>query len=264
MAAPQGGGGHRSPRRPREKLLRVQRLIGRRAIESLGSAKCNPPVHALGLDASYSRKYGAVAAAVLVDSSGRLLASALALGEPPLEYIPGLLAFREAPVFYTAYLGLEAELPSEGCTVLFVDGHGISHPRHAGIASHIGLALQTPSIGVAKRRLYGVERLARQPGQLDENVKVKGYIEDPRTGMKLAAVVAAGRGRLYVSPGAYLDLPAALHIFSMFYRPSVSRRLPLPTYHADSISRRAARCLDRGACTPEQLRGVRPGPRSLF
>ncbi len=242
----------------------MQRLIGQKAIESLGTVACEAPTHAIGLDASYSKKHGAVAAAVLVEASGTLLASALALGEPPLEYIPGLLAFREAPLFYTAYLELKPVLPSEGCLVVFVDGHGISHPRHAGIASHIGLALQTPSIGVAKRRLYGVENPLREPEQVYPNVTVRGYIEDPRTGRRLAAVVAAGRGRLYVSPGAYLDLPAALRVFSAFYQPSVTRRLPLPTHHADSISRRAARCLDRGACSPEQFRGVKPGPRSLF
>ncbi|MCG8710838.1 deoxyribonuclease V [Brenneria sp. 4F2] len=67
-----------------------------------------------------------------------------------MPYIPGFLSFRECPGLMAAWTQLEQK-PD----LLFVDGHGVSHPRRLGVASHFGLLVNVPTIGVAKRRLCG-------------------------------------------------------------------------------------------------------------
>lgn len=68
-------------------------------------------------------------------------------------YVPGLLSFREVPAALEALEKLRIQ-PD----ILLVDGHGIAHPRRIGVASHLGLMTNMPSIGVAKKRLVGTHQ----------------------------------------------------------------------------------------------------------
>jgi deoxyribonuclease V len=232
----------------KSKLIEIQRRIGAKVLETLKPLEIEPKVLA-GVDAAYSRRYGGVAVAVAVDLRGKLLGYGVAIGEPPLEYIPGLLAFREAPLFYAALQRLKINYD-----VLVVDGHGLSHPRHAGIASHMGLALGKPTIGVAKKKLYGNIEELEKPVTLKNNITLGGYVtEKGERSLKLAAIISIATGRkLYVSPGAYITLDDAVKIVVDMLEDKLN--LPAPTYHADKLSKSLARQLDKGLITPEDVR----------
>jgi len=231
-----------------EKLIDVQKKIAERALDTIRPLKVVPK-RVAGLDAAYSRTYGGVAVAVLVDfGSKRLINYSVAVGEPRLEYIPGLLAFREAPLLYTALQSLEHDFD-----LVVVDGHGISHPRKAGIATHIGLALGKPSIGVAKKRLYGNEVRVKETSQCIEYPCTIGYLVD-ENGYRLAYLVIPNkksRAPVYISPGAGIDLNSALRVATEMMP---GTKLPLPTHYADRISKHIARQLDRGVLKPSQLK----------
>lgn len=79
-----------------------------------------------------------------------IIEEAFAWGPIPFPYVPGLLTFREGPLIEDAMIKLKTR-PD----LLIFDGQGIAHPRHMGIAAHMGLKLNIPSIGCAKSRLYG-------------------------------------------------------------------------------------------------------------
>src|SRR3546814_13586142 len=83
-------------------------------------------------------------------------------------YVPGFLGFREAPSMIEAFRGLVVQ-PD----LIFVDGHGLSHPRGLGVASHLDLLLDRPTIGVAKTILVGgpAGPLGPEPGDRVQPVR---------------------------------------------------------------------------------------------
>jgi deoxyribonuclease V len=115
-----------------------------------------------GADVAYDDEAGLCAAAVVVVDGRTLEVLDRAVAVRPVEfpYIPGLLAFREAPPLLAALDGLCVR-PD----VLVCDGYGVAHPRRAGLASHVGVLTGVPSVGVAKNPLtftYG--KLSQQRG----------------------------------------------------------------------------------------------------
>lgn len=129
-------------------------------------------------------------------------------------YIPGLLAFREAP----AVLAACAELTVEPDLFLF-DGHGLAHPRRLGLASHIGLFLDKPAIGCAKSRLCGEhDALPPEPGAWSP-------LRDGAETIGAAVRTRHGARPVYVSIGHKVDLGTAVRCVLLLCR---GHRLPEP------------------------------------
>jgi len=139
------------------------------------------------------------AVAVLAYPSLELLEQALALRPTTFPYVPGLLSFRELPAVLDA-LGKLRVAPD----LLLCDGQGLAHPRRFGLACHLGVLAEIPSIGVAKSRLVGEhEALASD----------KGSWTRLRAGQEtLGAVLRtrAGVAPLYVSIGHRISLRTAI------------------------------------------------------
>lgn len=105
-----------------------------------------------GIDVSVSRNsnLGQAAIVILKYPDLEIVEIKKACGDITFPYIPGLLSFREIPLILKAWREL-AVLPD----IIMVDGHGYAHPRRIGIASHLGILLDIPTIGCAKSRLCG-------------------------------------------------------------------------------------------------------------
>jgi deoxyribonuclease V len=130
----------------------------------------------------------------------------------PFPYVPSLLSFREAPVCFDILEPLKGEID-----VLLVDGQGIAHPRRFGIACHLGVLLDIPTIGCAKSRLVGDEpkRLGRQKGArgpLTHNGERVGTVLRTRAGVKPLYVSVGHRGRLEWAEEFVLELTPSFRI----------------------------------------------------
>ncbi|QHL87623.1 endonuclease V [Nibribacter ruber] len=140
-------------------------------------------------------------------------------GPVELPYIPGFLAFREAPNLVKAYAQLQQK-PD----LIMVDGHGIAHPRRLGIASQLGVLLNKPTLGVAKKVLTG---------KYEEPAPVKGSIT-PLThrGEQIGNVIRTKDKvkPVFVSPGHLMDLETATAIA---LKTALKHKLPEPTRLAD-------------------------------
>jgi deoxyribonuclease V len=153
-------------------------------------------------------------------------------------YVPGLLAFREGPALIRVFEQLATE-PD----VLVFDGQGLAHPRGLGIATHMGLVFDKPSIGCAKSLLYG---RYQEPGQ------EKGAwadLRDPQ-GNIIGAVVRSKPKTtpIFVSIGHRIDLATAIRLLLDCTR---GVRIPEPTRLAHNLVTR----LSRGEAPPkDQLR----------
>lgn len=152
---------------------------------------------------------------------------------PDIPYVPGYLGFRECPALIAAWDRLEHK-PD----LILVDGHGISHPRRCGIATHLGVLLDMPTIGCAKTILCG-----RVEGELDEAPGSRAPLVDRGEMVGMALRTRARALPIYVSTGHRISLDTAI---DWVLRLCDGRRLPVPirlAHDAANAARRA--CMDQ-------------------
>jgi len=184
------------------------------------------PRFVAGVDAAFTKDR--VVAAVCLFSFPALICLERAAADlpPSFPYIPGYLAFREAPAILTALKKLAQE-PD----VILVDGQGIAHPRGFGIACHIGVLTDIPTIGCAKTRLVGEYR---------EPERGKGCWTELRFQGDTAGRVLRTRDAvrpLFVSPGHRIDTQASAELVLAC---TGRYRIPEPLRCADILSRSTA------------------------
>jgi deoxyribonuclease V len=156
-------------------------------------------VYVAGVDIAYSKGMSIGAVAVLELPSLSQVESKVAHVETHFPYVPTFLSFREIPPAYSAIRKLNTE-PD----VILVDGQGYAHPYGLGFASHLGLILDKPTIGVAKSRLWGKIEQAGEQGWAP--LTAKGEV------IGAEVVTKTGTKPVYVSVGHKVSLERAIKI----------------------------------------------------
>ena len=183
-----------------------------------------------GIDCAFSRDGKKIIAAVLVLKlpDFTLVETTNALRKVTFPYIPGLLSFREAPVCIAAVEKLKSK-PD----VFIIDGQGIAHPRRLGLAAHLGLFFDKPTIGCAKSRLIGVYE---EPGlQKGAHSVLKDRKGTPSTQYETIGAVLRTRTNVkpvFVSVGNKCLLKDVIEITLAC---AVKYRLPEPTRLAHQL-----------------------------
>ena len=181
--------------------------------------------HVAGLDIAFADQgRTTVAAAVLMRFPSLEHVAEVRIEQPTrFPYVPGLLSFRELPAGLVAI----ERLPARPDLVL-CDGQGYAHPRRFGLACHLGLALDLPSIGVAKSRLIGTAVEPRPE---------RGSVAELHDGDEIIGVVLRTRHKvrpLYVSVGHRVSLETAV---TLTLQATTRFRLPEPLRRADQLSK---------------------------
>jgi deoxyribonuclease V len=173
-----------------------------------------------GADISYNLRSPVFYAAVVVlrTADWSIVEKQEVVRESPFPYVPGLLSFREGPALLEAFARIESQVDA-----VMIDGHGIAHPRRIGIASHIGLLLDLPTIGCAKSLLVGKYKEPRAKrgslAPLVEKDDVIGGIVRTRDQVK----------PVFVSVGHKIDQASAVRLV---LRSARGYRIPEPTRQA--------------------------------
>ena len=189
-----------------------------------------------GVDVAYFDERAVGAVAVLDYETMRIVESQTAICCARVPYVPTLLSFREIPAAVACIKKLRLQ-PD----VFLADGHGIAHPYGCGFASHLGLAIGKPTIGVAKNRLIG------------EPTEIEGKVFLVHEGRVIGAMVTTKEGMkpVYVSVGHLVSLGTAVRIVEHCAR---GNRIPEPLLAAHRIAsekrNREMKMLSETLCTP--------------
>ena len=191
-----------------------------------------------GVDLAFMDDRAVVACTTLDYHSMKVKEAKTVLTELDFPYVPEFLWFREGPAILQVVKILDAE-PD----IYLINAHGIAHPRRLGCASHLGIEIGRPTIGVAGSELYGdYDRLPRKFGEcepLKANTDVIGW------------VIKSAEGKpLYVSPGHMVSVESAAEITINCLR---DHRFPEPLHHSHRLANARKNELKQ-TC----LNGIRP------
>lgn len=156
--------------------------------------------------------YQIIASIVVVDMNMQSIEEKFAISDAKFPYIPGFLAYRELPAMLKCYEKLESS-PD----VFIVSGNGILHPRGLGIASHFGLVIQKPTIGIAKNLFLGEVKGSK----IYVNSKV----------MAESLVTRAGSKPIFISQGNMILLEDAVKLVKLCMRKPHKMPEPLALAH---------------------------------
>jgi deoxyribonuclease V len=170
------------------------------------------PSYIAGVDAAFSENRVFAAACLYTYPDLTCIEKTQAARKLTFPYVPGYLSYREGPAIIDA-VGRLKRRPD----VILVDGQGIAHPRRIGIASHLGLLLDIPTIGCAKTRLIGEYR--------DPAFQIIGAVLRTRDGVN----------PLFISLGHRIDLGSSVRLVLACSR---TYRIPEPLRCADQASKR--------------------------
>jgi deoxyribonuclease V len=196
---------HEAQRRLAKKIITEDRLPSKISLVA-------------GVDVSYVGSLGIGGVAVVDYESLELVESQTVVCEVKMPYIPTLLSFREIPPSVACIRKLRSQ-PD----VFLADGQGMAHPYRCGFASHLGLAVGKPTVGVAKSRLIGAP------------VEVEGQVFLVDKDETVGAVVTTREGvkPVFVSVGHMFSLGTAVEIVKHCVR---RVRIPEPLRFAHGIA----------------------------
>lgn len=235
---------------PREAIALQNDLAARLILRNAPRARV--PRLVAGADVSYSRRTNTCYAAVVTFSFPDFIVieESTQVREATFPYVPGLLTFREGPALCAALENLCCE-PD----VLIFDGHGLAHPRGFGLACHMGLIFDTPSIGCAKSLLIG------EHGPLSPDAGAASPLLHPKTRRRIGMALRSRGGvkPLYISPGHRFSIAGAL----AFMRRCLGRyRLPEVTRRPHILSNQMRVAHETAAAAPRRLTPLPAPPRA--
>jgi len=206
----------------RKKLEREQRELAKKLVikDDFGSLKIVAGGDLTFLDIWKNPTVGLAAFVVFDFENGRVLEEGIIEGLVDFPYVPTFLAYRELPLLLKAFENLKTK-----ADIYMIDGQGIAHPRRMGIASHFGVTLDVPSIGVAKSLLYGRYSEPKPGGYTtlysEDSEEILGWVIRPGYGKNL----------LFVSPGHRVSVDTSLKLVLRFLK----KGWELPTFLAHKV-----------------------------
>lgn len=222
--------------------MKYQSEIKQRKKEEIQIEDVEQIQYLAGVDISfYSRneEQMGMACAVLWNlEEKKSMKEAYAQGSLKFPYVPGLLGFRESKLISQALLNLPKKYE-----VVICDGHGLIHPRQFGEAVHLGIALNIPTIGVAKKPFIGYsdwKALSRKKGNKTPvwsqppNSKTRSKTDSEQEILGYAVCLRNDSKPVFISEGYKMNIDFAIQLV---LKCSGEHRIPEPTYLADRFSR---------------------------